>query len=160
MVTLIKFKDIDEQDLNKIINKHYTYWKQFSNEMDLKDIVYKFKKLYTDDRELPIGYACYDENILIGFCTLRIEALTKYTEFFPWICSVMIFDEYRKKGYGSKMIELISNEAQKLGYNTVYLWTDQAPKFYEKNGFSFLQTVEKDDGSYGKMYYKKLVKKK
>lgn len=56
------------------------------------------------------------------------------------------------------MIELISNEAQSLGYNTVYLWTNQAPEFYEKIGFSFLQLVEKDDGSYGRMYYKKLVK--
>lgn len=70
----------------------------------------------------------------------------------------MIFDEYRRRGYGSKMIELISNEAQSLRYNTVYLWTNQAPEFYEKIGFSFLQLVEKDDGSYGRMYYKKLVK--
>lgn len=126
--------------------------------MNLEDTVYKFKNLYVDDKELPIGYAFYDDDNLIGFCTLRTETLKKYTEFSPWICSVMIFDEYRYQGYGSKMIELISNEAKTLGYNTVYLWTDQAPEFYEKIGFSFLQLVEKDDGSYGRMYYKKIVK--
>ena len=158
MTRLIKFKNISEQDLDKIINKHYTHWKQFSDQMNLEDTVYKFKNLYVDDKELPIGYAFYDDDKLIGFCTLKKEELAKYNQYYPWICSVMIFDEYRYQGYGSKMIELISNEAKTLGYNTVYLWTDQAPEFYEKIGFSFLQPVEKDDGSYGRMYYKKLVK--
>ena len=102
MLRLTKFKNISEQDLDKIINKHYTHWKQFSDEMDLEDTIYKFKKLYTNDKVLPIGYACYDENTLIGFCTLRTESL--------------------------------------------------------KNDFSFLQLVEKDDGSYSKMYYKDLAK--
>ena len=125
--------------------------------MNLEDTVYNFKNIYVDDKELPIGYAFYDDNKLIGFCTLKKE-LSKYNQYYPWICSVMIFDEYRRREYGSKMIELISNEAQSLGYNTVYLWTNQAPEFYEKIGFSFLQLVEKDDGSYGRMYYKKLVK--
>ena len=158
MLRLTKFKNISEQDLDKIINKHYTHWKQFSDEIDLEDTIYKFKKLYTNDKVLPIGYACYDENTLIGFCTLRTESLKKYTQFTPWIYSVMIFDEYRKNGYGSKMLKLVSHEAQKLGYTKIYLWTDQAPEFYEKNDFSFLQLVEKDDGSYGKMYYKDLAK--
>lgn len=56
------------------------------------------------------------------------------------------------------MLKLVSHEAQKLGYTKIYLWTDQAPEFYEKNDFSFLQLVEKDDGNYGKMYYKDLTK--
>ena len=44
MLRLIKFKNISEYDLDKIINKHYTHWKQFSDEMDLEDTIYKFKK--------------------------------------------------------------------------------------------------------------------
>lgn len=33
MVKLVKFKDINQEELDKIINKHYTHWKQFYKEV-------------------------------------------------------------------------------------------------------------------------------
>ena len=41
---------------------------------------------------------------------------------------------------------------KKLGYKKVYLWTDQAPLFYQKIGFQFVQIVEKNEGGYGELY--------
>lgn len=156
MIKLIKFKNINEKDLDKIINKHYTHWKQFNPVLDLEDTIYKFKKLYTNEKELPIGYACYDEDDLVGFCTLRKENLKKYPEFYPWISSVMIFDEYRGQGYGTIMLQEITKKAKELGYNKVYLWTDQAPEFYKKIGYTYLQQVEKNEGGYGELFYKEV----
>lgn len=156
MVQLVKFKDIKEQELEKIINKHYTYWKQFNPALDLEDTIYKFKKLYTSENKLPIGYACYDEENLVGFSTLRKENLKKYPKIFPWISSVMIFDEYRGQGYGRKMLQEIANKAKELGYKKVYLWTDQAPEFYKKIGYTYLQQIEKNEGGYGELFYKEV----
>lgn len=156
MVKLVKFKDINEEELDKIINKHYTHWKQFNKELDLEGIVDNFKNKFTQEEGLPIGYACYSDDILVGFCTLKKENLKKYPEIYPWISSVMIFDEYRHQGYGTKMLQEVANKAKCLGYDKVYLWTDQAPDFYKKIGYSYLQKVEKNEGGYGELFYKEV----
>ena len=43
-----------------------------------------------------------------------------------------------------------------LGYDKIYVWTDQAPDFYIKLGFTYLQEVEKNEGGYGKLFYKEV----
>lgn len=143
MVKLVKFKDITKEELERIINKHYTHWKQFNPTLDWNETVDKFKNQFTKEEGLPIGYACYDKDTLVGFCTLQKNNLKKYPEIYPWICSVMIFEEYRHQGYGTEMLQEIAKKAKELGYNKVYLWTDQAPEFYKKIGYTYLQQVEK-----------------
>lgn len=156
MVKLVKFKDITKKELEIIINKHYTHWKQFNPALDWNETVDKFKNQFTKDEGIPIGYACYNDDILVGFCALRKENLKKYPEIYPWISSVMIFEEYRHQGYGTKMLQEIANKAKELGYNKVYLWTDQAPEFYKKIGYTYLQQVEKNEGGYGELFYKEV----
>lgn len=60
--------------------------------------------------------------------------------------------KYRGKGYGRKLISEALKILKKLGYKKVYLWTDQAPLFYQKIGFQFVQIVEKNEGGYGELY--------
>lgn len=156
MIKLVKFKDITKEELERIINKHYTHWKQFNPVLDLEETINKFKNQFTKEEGLPIGFACYNDNILVGFCTLQKNNLKKYPEICPWICSVMIFEEYRHQGYGTKMLQEIAKKAKELGYNKVYLWTDQAPEFYKKIGYTYLQQVEKNEGGYGELFYKEV----
>ena len=156
MTKFIKFKDISKEDLDKIINKHYTHWHQFNPAMNLEETIDKFKNSFTREKGLPIGYAFYDGDNLIGFCTFQKENLKKYPEIYPWISSVMIFDEYRHQGYGTKMLQEITEKAKELGYKKVYLWTDQAPEFYKKIGYTYLQQVEKNEGGYGELFYKEV----
>ena len=152
MVKLVKFKDISKEELEVIINKHYNHWKKYNPMLDLNETVDKFKNQFTREEGLPIGYACYNEKTLVGFCTLQKNNLKNY----PWICSVMIFEEYRHQGYGTKMLQEIAKKAKELGYKKVYLWTDQTPEFYKKIGYTYLQQVEKNEGGYGELFYKEV----
>lgn len=148
-----RFSEISESDLERIVNKHFTHWSQYSEFMNLEDTTNKFKNIYTDDTSIPYGLAMYDEDKLIGFCVLKDQCLINYPEFNPWISDVMIFDEYRGLGNGRKLIELAKEELKKLGFTKVYLWTDKAPIFYEKIGFTYAQDVLKNDESgYGRLY--------
>ena len=156
MVKLVQVKDITKEELERIINKHYTHWKQFNPTLDWNETVDKFKNQFTKEEGLPIGYACYDKDTLVGFCTLQEHNLKKYPEIYPWISSVMIFDEYRRKGYGTQMLQEIANKTKELGYHKVYLWTDQAPEFYKKIGYTYQQKVEKNEGGYGDLFYKEV----
>ena len=149
-----KFNEITEQELNMIIDLHYNHWVNFNPKMRKEDTEYKFREVYTKDT-LPFGVVLVNENEeIIGFCVFKIENLKKYPEIYPWFSDVMIIEKYRGQGYG----KLLLSEGQKilkdLGYNKIYVWTDQAPDFYKKLGFTYLKQVEKNEGGYGQLFYK------
>lgn len=151
-----KFSELSDTDLNKIINKHYNHWVQYSPTMDFNTTKEKFENIYANDNNIPFGIAMYEKNNLIGFLVFKHNCLEKYPQYTPWISDVMIFDEYRNQGYGTKMIEEALSTLKELGYDKAYLWTDKAPTFYEKIGFTYEHDVEKNEGGIGRLYSKNI----
>ena len=150
-----RFSELTSEELEKIINKHYNHWSQYSPTMDYENTKYKFEKIYAKNDTIPFGVAMFENDNLIGFVVFKDHCLEKYLEYTPWISDVMIFDEYRNKGYGTKMIDTALKILKELGYEKAYLWTDKAPIFYEKIGFTYEHEVEKNEGGTGKLYSKK-----
>ena len=151
-----KFGELNVGELNYIIDMHFNYWVKFNPKMVKEKTIYKFTKLYTTD-ELPFGIALIDDvDNIVGFCVFKIENLKKYPEIFPWLSDVMIFKDYRGKGYGKVLLQYGEKILKELGYNTIYVWTDQAPDFYKKLGFIYKQEVEKNEGGYGQLFYKNI----
>ena len=147
-----KFNELNEEELDKIIDKHFSHWSKYSPLMTLDTTIDKIKNVYTSN-ELPYGIAMLENNDIIGFCMLKEFDLKEYPDITPNICNIMIFDKYRNQGYGTKLVEYAKNELKKLGYNKAYLWTDKAPKFYEKIGFTYVKDVIKNDKTgYGRLY--------
>lgn len=147
-----KFNELTEEQLDKIIEKHFGHWSKYSPLMTLEDTTNKIKNIYTANT-LPYGIAMLDNDKLIGFCMLKEYDLIEYHDITPNICNIMIFDEYRGQGNGTKLVEFAKQELKKLGYNKAYLWTDKAPKFYEKIGFTYVKDVLKNDKTgYGRLY--------
>ena len=148
-----RFSELSEKGLDKIIDKHFSHWSQYSELMTLNDTIYKFKELYAKNKNIPYGIALIDGKDIIGFCVLKLDNLKFYPEYNPWISDVMIFDEFRGNGNGVKLINAAKEELKKLNYNKAYLWTDKAPVFYEKQGFNYIKDVLKNDESgYGRLY--------
>jgi GNAT superfamily N-acetyltransferase len=54
-----------------------------------------------------------------------------------FISLLWVADEFRGKGFGSKIMRAAEKEARKRGVNNVYVdsFSFQAPAFYEKQGF-------------------------
>lgn len=147
-----KFNELTEKQLDMIINKHFSHWSQYSPLMTLEDTINKIKNIYTSNK-LPYGIALCEKDNIIGFCMLKEYDLNDYKEITPNICNIMIFDEYRGKGYGTILVEYAKQELKSLGYTKAYLWTDKAPKFYEKIGFTYVKDVLKNDKTgYGRLY--------
>ncbi len=149
-----KFNELTDSELEKIINKHYNHWVQYSPTMDFEITKNKFKNVYAKNNTIPFGIAMIENNDIIGFLVFKKENLKKYPQYSPWIDDVMIYDNYRNHGYGRKMINEAFIILKKMGYNKIYLWTDKAPLFYEKLGFKYEREVEKNEGGFGKLYSK------
>ena len=151
-----KFSELTLEELNYIIDIHYNYWVKFNPKMKKENTIYKFSKLYTTD-ELPFGIVLIDDlGNIVGYCVFKIENLKKYPEIFPWLSDVMIFEKYRRKGYGKQLLQYGEKILKKYGYGTIYVWTDQAPEFYKKLGFTYKQQVEKNEGGFGQLFYKNI----
>lgn len=149
---IVNFNKLPKEKINIIANIHYNHWVKFNPKMDLASTIDKFNNKYSNDK-LPFGIALIDKDNIVGFCVLREIDLEKYIDIKPWISDVMILSEYRNKGYGKYMIECAKNLYKSMGYSRIYLWTDQAPEFYKKIGFTFKQKIEKNEGGSGELYY-------
>lgn len=157
MIEIKRFSELNTDIIDIIINKHFNHWSQYNNQMNIEDTTNKFKNIYAIDNNIPYGIAMFEDNKLIGFCVFKEHCLDHYLEYTPWISDVMIFDEYRGKGYGRKLIDYAKFELKNLGFDIAYLWTDKAPIFYEKIGFEYIKDVLKNDESgYGRLYSIKL----
>ncbi len=151
-----KFSELTDNELNNIIDVHFNHWVKFNPKMVKENTIYKFTKLYTTD-ELPFGIALIDDtDAIVGYCVFKIENLKKYPEIYPWLSDVMILEQYRGKGYGKVLLQYGEQILKGLGYSTIYVWTDQAPDFYKKLGFTYKQEVEKNEGGYGQLFYKNI----
>lgn len=151
-----KFNQLTKEELHFIIDIHYNYWIKFNPNMIKENTIYKFSELYTKE-ELPFGITLMDDlDNIVGFCVFKIENLKKYPEIFPWLSDVMIIEKYRGKGYGKLLLQHGEKILRDLGYDTIYVWTDQAPDFYKKLGFKYKQKIEKNEGGYGELFYKNI----
>ena len=135
--------------MGEIMDLHCNHWVQFNKELDKDRVRREFSKCLC-------GIAIYKGAELIGFCRLRETNLKCCPEITPWISSVFVKEKWRGRGYGKALMDEICARAKGLGYGTVYLWTDQTPGFYEKLGFVFLKTVQKNEGGDALLYKRDL----
>lgn len=146
-----RFSELDKDTLDKIINKHFNHWSQYSSKMQIDLTREKFLG-YASDDVIPFGIAMFDKDNLIGFLVFKETCLEKYPQYTPWISDVMIFDEYRGLGYGRMLISEAKVVLKDMGFNKAYLWTDKAPGFYKKIGFKYEHIVEKNEGGEGELF--------
>lgn len=93
--------------------------------------------------QLPVQVVFYQGNSLIATLGLDIEPDidgTVATPGQPWITSVYVFPEYRGKGLAKRLIEIAINLITRMGYQELYLWTDNLTKVYQSMGFELIES--------------------
>lgn len=104
--------------------------------------------------QLSETYLMLSKNDFLGFFSLSRLNLTQlgfWSQMWSWICSIVlkrmyiynvyIFPEYRKQGYGVKMIKHAIERCMKMIYvNVVQLFTltEELGKFYQHAGFTMI----------------------
>jgi GNAT superfamily N-acetyltransferase len=79
--------------------------------------------LHLHDDCLPLTYIALDSNKPIGMCSLRSDDGLRQTKRFPWLGSLCIQDDYRKRGIGKLLIQVTKNKAKQMGFKKLYLFT-------------------------------------
>ena len=79
---------------------------------------------------LPIAVVAIVEGNICGTAALKMESVTTYPDFFPWLAGLLVAPAYRRQGIGEQLIIKIEKLAQQLGYKEIYVGTG------EKSGMS------------------------
>ena len=145
-----------EKQVQFIADENYGYWKKINPMLDYKESTENILSMKDNSEQLPIGIALVKKDKIIGFCTLRENRLKNYPEINPWICNVLVFKQFRGKGYAKMMLDFAGQKLKALGYNKIYVWTDQTPDFYKKLDWGYEKEIEKNEGGMAMLFSKKI----
>lgn len=148
------FSDLTEEQVKFIADSNFTYWKKFNPILDYEESTGNIVAMRGNKNKLPIGVALVNDDKIIGFCTLRENRLKNHLDINPWLCNVMIMDEYKGKGYAKTMLDYACQKFKTFGYDRVYSWTDQVPEFYKKLGWKYEGEITKNEGGTGLLFSK------
>ena len=89
----------------------------------------------TDPDRLPIALvALSEENLLVGSATIMATTLT-HKHLTPWLSSVFVPPACRGKGIASALSMRAVEEAARLGFEALYLFTPQSESLYARLGW-------------------------
>ena len=88
--------------------------------------------------ELPIAVVAIVDGNICGTAALKMESVTTYPDYFPWLAALLVAPAYRRQGIGEQLIAKIENLAKQLGYKEIFVGTGK------KSGMSEV-TLDKRD---------------
>jgi len=88
---------------------------------------------------VPIAFVALDDDAgIVGTASLIFDDLEGDPRN-PWLASVYVPPEQRKKGIASALVRTVEDAARRLGYTRLYLFTSTAPKLYADLGWRPLE---------------------
>lgn len=155
----LKYAEVDSNNLELAVNIQNAIF-------PLEDGRQNYIEGITNDpyRKEMVNYIVYDNEISIG-----VVGLYSYNEYprDAWLSWFGVLQEYRQKGYGSKIFDFFENLALKKGYTSIRVYTDdefdKAILLYEKKKMvkefykNALESEEINNGTI--IYSKSLIKK-
>jgi predicted N-acetyltransferase YhbS len=91
---------------------------------------------------VPVAFVALDgEDGIVGTASLIFDDLEGDPRN-PWLASVFVPPEQRKKGIASALVRAVEDTARRLGYARLYLFTSSAPTLYAGLGWRPLERCE------------------
>lgn len=87
---------------------------------------------------MPAMYICVDGKQLVGTAALVESDMDSHPELSPWLASVYVNPDYRKRGIGSALVKHVVSQARTQGFSPLYLFTPDQAKFYRELGWQFI----------------------
>lgn len=110
--------------------------------MKFEDVVKHFSN--TKDNTFPITLVALESGECIGTVSIFENDLKIRDMYKPWLASLYTKPDYRGRGVGEKLIAKTIDVVEGLGFNGLYLRTEDASDYYRKRGWTYLETVSNE----------------
>lgn len=113
-------------------------WGYLSPNRTLEKVVANFSDLLSRE-QVPFSLVMLDGKKPVAMASIYLQDMDIYPDLTPWLASVYVVPEYRKKGNGSKIVQTVLEKAKQLHIGKLYLFTMDQQHWYAKMGFQVLQ---------------------
>ena len=134
VVPLVERPDLVEQ----VSAWGFAEWGHLNPGQTLEERTARIRGKMNVDR-VPIAFVALDEEgRIVGTASLIFDDLEGDPRN-PWLASVFVRPEHRKKGIASALVRTVEDAARRLGYSRLYLFTSSAPALYAGLGWQALE---------------------
>jgi GNAT superfamily N-acetyltransferase len=120
------------------------------------EIIARYRQRLQRD-SVPTTLIAMEDTIPVGSVSIKLDDLPERPDLNPWLASLYILPDYRGRDIGRRLLRAGEASALAAGVGRLYLFTHTAAGLYEKEGWSFMESVEKPDGISEAIYYKDLA---
>ena len=96
-----------------------------------------------NNSSVPQWYVVLDGETIIGGIGVIENDFHDRKDLTPNVCAVYVEEAYRKQGIAGKMLQVVCDDLNNNGINTLYLITEHT-SFYERYGWKFLCMLQGD----------------
>jgi len=105
----------------------------------LSDSGAQLAKLATQPDEYETALIALVDGRLAGICLLVLQEFEPLHDVSPWLASLYVAPEYRKRGVARRLVAAIEDQARKHGVARLHLYTGDAEAFYVKCGWALAE---------------------
>lgn len=136
------------------------YWsyRQWYRKRDIgfDHVIQSYQKRASDNL-LPISWVAIEEDMPVGMVTLKENDLWSRKDINPWLASLYVEPDFRRRGIGEQLVNAVIARARKLGLAKLHLFLDNAElttleRYYSKRGWIFFEEALDNDGNETKIF--------
>ena len=116
-------------------------WGRYYPELTIDDIEERLRARINIDK-IPLALVAIENGEVIGTVSLKISDMDTRKQYTPWLASMYVREDKRKRGVGKNMVAAIEKKAIELGVEILYLYTPDAESFYAKLGWQRIEYTE------------------
>lgn len=132
----------DTQDsLKQLAKWHHAEWEHLNPGKTLEMRIEEMQE-YLEGKPVPRTFVFKNGDQLMGSAAIIESDMNTRPELKPWLASVYVEKEFRKRGIGSKLVKQIMKYAREIGIETLYLYTEHEESLYEKLGWERISIDE------------------
>jgi N-acetylglutamate synthase-like GNAT family acetyltransferase len=121
---------------------HHNQWAYLNPDGSVEKRIASLKAELESDG-IPKTFVAVSGNTLLGSASLIPHDMETRMELSPWLASVFVAPELRKRGVGSALVQHVIQEARSLGWRTIYLFTmPDKESFYARLGWSLMEKTD------------------
>jgi len=120
---------------------HHEQFAAFNPQESVEQRISKLKSR-SRRRGIPTTVVALLGDTLVGSASLLKHDMDSRQDLSPWIASVYVHPDYRRRGIGTRLVQHLEGEAKRLGVERLYLFTPDMRPFYEASGWSVLEDSE------------------
>ncbi|WP_397363256.1 GNAT family N-acetyltransferase [Olleya sp. R77988] len=140
----------ESEFLEKGVNYFWKCWGNDSNFDFYNDCI---MNSFSNKFSLPKFYLLLNNQTIIGSYALLTNDIISRQDLLPWFACLFVDEQFRHKGYATKLLNHGLKEAYEKGYKKLYLSTD-LKDFYEKKDWNLFSHGYSLSGGKFKIYAK------